>query len=67
MGNYARDLRTGCRPNWPLKIAVFTKDTDPCSGENTTILTKINLSEPDAALFETPPGHTIVDDKEGFR
>jgi hypothetical protein len=53
-----------------LRVAVFSKDTDPRSGENTTKLTKINLSEPDAALFEIPPGYTIVDDRMttgGFR
>jgi hypothetical protein len=50
-----------------LKVAVFSKDTDPRSGENTTKLTKINLSEPDAALFEIPPGYTIVDDNGGLQ
>jgi hypothetical protein len=42
-----------------LHITVFTKHSDPRSGEETTRLTNIDRSEPDLSLFQIPPDYTI--------
>jgi hypothetical protein len=48
-------------------IAVLVKGNDPRYGETTTALKNINLSEPDPALFQPPPGYQIVDENGSFR
>jgi hypothetical protein len=48
--------------NWTshdLGLQVLTITDDPRSGKTTTELQDINLSEPDATLFEPPPGYKI--------
>jgi hypothetical protein len=44
-----------------LGMPVLTKRSDPRSGETSTKLTNISLSEPDPSLFQPPPGYEIVD------
>ncbi len=48
-----------------LKTAILNKASDPRRGESTFRLTGVNLSEPDPALFQSPPDFKIVDDTEG--
>jgi len=45
---------------------VLSKSTDPRSGEHVTRLTHIDRSEPDPALFQVPPGCTVVDETGAF-
>jgi hypothetical protein len=44
-----------------LKVIVFSKRDNSIVGINTTCLTKIDRSEPDAALFQVPLDYTIED------
>jgi hypothetical protein len=48
-------------------MMVLSKNDDPRYGETTTALKNINLSEPDPALFQPPPGYQIVDENGSFR
>jgi hypothetical protein len=45
-----------------LQVVVYSKKTDPMSGETTYRLTNINRGEPSRSLFEVPAGYKI---KEG--
>ncbi|HEX8176413.1 MAG TPA: hypothetical protein VF543_15090 [Pyrinomonadaceae bacterium] len=45
-----------------LQVVVYSKKTDPMSGETTYRLTNINRDEPARSLFEVPAGYKI---KEG--
>ncbi len=49
-----------------LKIVVFTKMSDPRSGDNITALTKISRAEPDPALFQIPQGYRVVEETGSF-
>ena len=49
-----------------LGLPVLSKTTDPRSGEHTRKLLRISRSEPEAGLFEAPPGWTVVDEKGEF-
>lgn len=42
-----------------LQMIVYSKHSDPRSGEQTYRLTNINRSEPDPSLFTVPPGYTM--------
>jgi len=42
-----------------LGLAVMVKTSDPRSGVTVRQLTNINRAEPDAALFQAPPGYTV--------
>jgi TonB family protein len=42
-----------------LQLDVLIKSVDPRSGESTQQMTKINLGEPDPALFEIPSDYTV--------
>lgn len=42
-----------------LQMIVYSKHSDPRSGEQTYRLTNINRSEPDPSLFAVPPGYTM--------
>lgn len=42
-----------------LKVPVLIKTSDPRRGTTVTQLTNISRAEPDAALFQAPPGYTI--------
>lgn len=44
-----------------LKIVVRTVDRDPRTGEQTMELQKLVRTDPDASLFQAPPGYTIHD------
>jgi len=44
-----------------LKTQVLSKNSDPRSGESTTRLINISLTEPDAALFQIPAEYEIED------
>jgi hypothetical protein len=46
-----------------FRVPVLMKRTDPRMGDSTMRLTNINLSEPDPALFQVPPGYSVVDEK----
>lgn len=53
--------------NWysqELRTTVLSKNSNPRSGDNISRLTNISRAEPDASLFQPPPGYTIVDDKD---
>jgi hypothetical protein len=43
-----------------LQVPVLVKVTDPRSGVTVRELTNINPTEPDAALFQTPAGYSIL-------
>jgi hypothetical protein len=47
-----------------LNITIFSKHNDPRSGESTTRLTKIDVSNPILSLFQPPPDYKIVDETE---
>jgi hypothetical protein len=42
-----------------LKVPVLIKTSDPRRGTTVTQLTNINRAEPDAALFQAPPGYAV--------
>jgi hypothetical protein len=42
-----------------LQTVVFSKRTDPMSGDTLYRLTNISRSEPSPALFQVPPGYTL--------
>jgi hypothetical protein len=44
-----------------LKVTMYTKRTDPRSGERVYRLTNIKREEPPAALFVVPPEYTVKD------
>src|ERR1035438_8560560 len=44
-----------------LKILVKTIDTDPRTGEQTMELQGLTRTDPDAALFQAPPGYKVQD------
>jgi TonB family protein len=45
--------------SWELALDVLVKLSDPRSGESTWQMTKIDRSQPDALLFELPPGYAV--------
>lgn len=49
-----------------LKEIILRKSDDPRSGERTHKLMNISRSEPDASLFEPPPGYTVKDEEREF-
>jgi hypothetical protein len=49
-----------------LKEVIVRKSNDPRYGETTVKLVNINRSEPDASLFEPPPGYTVKDESGDF-
>ncbi len=48
-----------------LKISVYHRHNDPRTGETVTVLSGIDRSEPDAALFAVPAGYTPISLKDG--
>jgi len=44
-----------------LKTIVYSRRSDPRTGEQTFRLTNIQRTEPDAALFTVPPDFTFID------
>jgi hypothetical protein len=49
-----------------LKEDVLRKSDDPRYGEQTNKLVNVSRSEPDASLFEPPPGYTVKDETGEF-
>lgn len=49
-----------------LKIQIFSKNSDPRSGENTFRITNLSRNQPDPNLFAVPPDYTVVDEKDSF-
>lgn len=49
-----------------LKIQVFSKNSDPRSGENTFRIANLSRNRPDPNLFAVPPDYTVVDEKDSF-
>jgi hypothetical protein len=49
-----------------LQVVVYSKKTDPMSGETTYRLTNINRDEPQRSLFEVPAGYKIKEGPEFF-
>lgn len=45
-----------------LRIMMFSKTTDPRSGNTTARVIELTRAEPDPALFAVPPDYTIVED-----
>ena len=43
-----------------LQMVVYSKQSDPRTGEQTYRLTNINRSEPDPSLFQLPSGYKVV-------
>ena len=43
-----------------LQMVVYSKQSDPRTGEQTYRLTNINRSEPDPSLFQLPTGYKVV-------
>jgi hypothetical protein len=63
MGN-DRPIESVCE-NWTsheLGMMVMSKCSDPRSGERTTRLTRVEMSEPDPSLFRVPAGYKVVKD-----
>ncbi len=53
--------------NWvskELEVSILSKYIDPRSGESTTRLTNLDLSEPSIDLFQLPPDYKIVDETD---
>lgn len=53
--------------NWysqELRTTVLSINSNPRTGDHISRLTNISRAEPDASLFQPPPGYTIVDDKD---
>ena len=48
-----------------LKMVVYSKQSDPRTGEHTYRLTNINRSEPDPSLFKVPNGFKVVSGGQG--
>jgi hypothetical protein len=48
------------------RVTVLSKCSDPRTGDSTTRLTNVDLSEPDPALFQVPSDYTVVEEKEQF-
>jgi hypothetical protein len=48
-----------------LQMVVYSKQSDPRTGEQTYRLTNINRNEPDPALFQVPNGYKVVSDSQG--
>jgi hypothetical protein len=46
-----------------LKMTVYSKRSDPRSGETIYRMTEIKRSEPDASLFRVPSGFNEIDGK----
>jgi hypothetical protein len=49
-----------------LKITMLSKCTDPRSGNLTLRIQNLELSEPDAELFQVPADYTIVEETGSF-
>lgn len=67
MGN-DRPLTTA-RERWfsaALKLEVLTTSDDPRSGQHTHKISNLSTGEPDAALFQPPPGYTVKDETGEF-
>jgi hypothetical protein len=47
-----------------LGLTVFTKTTDPRTGEFTASVKNISRAEPDPSLFQIPSGYKIVDEQK---
>jgi hypothetical protein len=43
-----------------LRLNMLAIHKDPRSGEQTTIVTQVDRSEPDPAIFEIPPGYKVI-------
>ncbi len=50
-----------------IKETILSKSDDPRYGEHTHKLVDISRSEPDASLFEPPPGYTVKDETGEFK
>ena len=48
-----------------LQLVVYSKQSDPRTGEQTYRLTNINRSEPDPSLFKVPNGFKVVSGGQG--
>jgi ABC-type transporter MlaC component len=49
-----------------LQMVVYSKQSDPRTGEQTYRLTNINRNEPDPSLFQVPQGYKVVSDGQGM-
>ena len=49
-----------------LKVPVLIKSSDPRFGSTVTQLTNIVRAEPDASLFQVPPGYTVNERRSGM-
>ncbi|HSW38384.1 MAG TPA: hypothetical protein VLL97_02700 [Acidobacteriota bacterium] len=49
-----------------LNIMISSKISDPRQGETISMLRNISLAEPDAALFQVPPGYRVIDETGPF-
>lgn len=50
-----------------LKLMVLSKSTSLRNGDNVMKLINISRAEPDPALFQPPPGFTVVDEQDSFQ
>src|SRR5262249_5839186 len=48
-----------------LKLNLLVKNNDPQHGQNTTTVSNINVSEPDASLFQVPADYTVKETGRG--
>ncbi|MFL6466722.1 MAG: hypothetical protein ACJ72Z_02050 [Pyrinomonadaceae bacterium] len=48
-----------------LQMVVYSKQSDPRTGEQTYRLTNINRNEPDPSLFQLPSGYKVVSGGQG--
>lgn len=49
-----------------LKLEVLSRSDDPRNGQHTHKITNLSTGEPDAALFQPPPGYTVKDETGEF-
>jgi hypothetical protein len=50
-----------------LQMVVQSRHSDPRAGETVYRLTNVLLTEPDASLFQLPPGVTVTEDKDTMK
>ena len=49
-----------------LQLPILSVNYSPLNGTMTRKFANFSTAEPDASLFQPPPGYSVVDEKEGF-
>ncbi len=49
------------------RTVLLMKNSHPTMGDSTTVMEDFSVAEPDAALFQVPPGYQVVDESGPFK